>query len=869
MENTALFAAKSNKEGLWECVPQHLQDTAYVMKHLCDPEIGWVSPAFSDAAGIDGNALKKICTFIAYTHDIGKLTPAFQNKISMSLQGLSERLLSHGFDIHMECPPDTFYHAFISGAILHEVFGVNDSVCEIVAAHHGIPRDIGSDFNWKKPFKKHKENILGKNGEFKTVWEDAVKKAEEISGIRCDELPQLSYAAQILLSGLLITADWVSSNENYFALSEPWDISNLEDAGRGERGYLASGIKRGWFSTTFAYAPYLFEERFGFCPNVIQETAGQAVNSGAQLLIVEGPMGSGKTEAALISAEVLAARSASGGFYIGLPTQATSNGMFSRMIHWASEASEDLFVSINLAHGGATFNDEYRRLQVNTSDETPGNLSVNRWMSGKHRKLMSDFVDGTIDQALAMSLNKKYFMLLHGQLAGKVIVLDEVHSYDAYTNAYLKTTLAYLGYYHCPTILLSATLTNEKKQEFIKAYSQKSELSFRMSDQYPCITWWDGKELHEEAIALEGLKRIKVHIQWLKNSELIEMIKTSLTYGGCAGVIRNTVKESVRTYCLLKAALPEYRIVLIHSRFLSDDRERLENTIIDLTGKNSESSKRDKLIVVGTQVLEQSLDLDFDVMFTDPCPMDLLFQRLGREHRHERTRPEFLKEAKAYLIKEDDQIIGTNDRPYNSYIINRTCELIHLKKGRISLPDDIKTMVEQTYDLTLTDDSSQKKEYVDKIQKLKINSKQMRIPEPYNCFSIRGLAQKGLSHEADEEDRGVRQGDDSVSVILLKAANGKVMDLSETVSCQIGCLPDKETESIFLRQMIRIPYYMISSDELTRMKARTGFGNEMIWAYKDILLLDDDCSYKHVLKNQIKRYCYNSEMGLMEVENDG
>ena len=102
MDKSTLFAAKSNKEGLWECVPQHLQDTANVMKCLCDTETGWVSRSFIEAAGMDASSFTNVCVFIAATHDIAKLTPVFQNKISSSLPGLRERLLSKGFDIELD-----------------------------------------------------------------------------------------------------------------------------------------------------------------------------------------------------------------------------------------------------------------------------------------------------------------------------------------------------------------------------------------------------------------------------------------------------------------------------------------------------------------------------------------------------------------------------------------------------------------------------------------------------------------------------------------------------------------------------------------------------------------------------------------------
>ena len=867
MNKTQLFAAKATKDGLWECAPQHLQDTVNVMKYLCDSQSGWISPAFINATGIEAPVFEKICIFLAAVHDIGKLTPIFQKKISKTIPALLARLEAHGYRIEITAGGEDWYHAYVSGAILNQIYRVDNSICEVVAAHHGFPRESGRAFSWDNPFRFHKENILGNTNEFTALWDETIEIAEKVSGIKCMDIPEVTPAAQILLSGILIIADWISSNEYFFPLVPLWDVSALTDTERGERGYKESGIRRGWFPTDCTYQNSRFFERFGFDANDLQKKAGGAAEAGAKLMIIEAPMAGGKTEAALMSAEIMAANNESGGLFIGLPTQATANGLYKRIADWAAKASENLAATINLAHGGARFNEDFKKLQVNTSDETTEGLSVNRWMSSRHRKLMSDFVDGTIDQAIAMSLNRKFFMLLHAQLAGKVIIFDEVHSYDAYTSAYMETTLAYLGVYRCPVILLSATLTNEKKTSFIRAYSQREDLEIGKKESYPCLSWWDGLNLHEEELPVSNAKRMDVNVQWIQSQDLTSKLKELLANGGCAGIIRNTVKEAVRTYISLKNSLEDYQVILIHSRFLMDERNKLENKVIFHTGKNSTSHDRDKIIVVGTQVLEQSLDLDFDALFTDPCPMDLLLQRLGREHRHDRIRPEGLEHAILYLLRDDEKIIGSDGRPYDSYIIHRTCELLSTLKRDIQLPTDIKPLIEKTYDLTDTDDDSEKRKYIESIRRLENDSEVMRIRDPRQIRSIRGLAQEIEASEVDENS-GVRQGDGSRSVILLKIKNGFIMDTAETVSCEVGSCPDEHTGEVFLRQIILIPSYAISEQELIQMKASSGLGSYKIWEHKDILLVDEKCSYEHKIGRRTKRYIYRSEMGLMEAENE-
>ena len=862
-EQAKLFAAKSNENRLWECVPQHLADTAGVARRFTDPDTGWVSPAFINASGLETDVFIKISVFIAAVHDIGKLTPVFQHRISRSLEGLSGRLLDQGYDISAGDTDDPYHHSFLSGAILHEYFGTDESICEVIAAHHGKPRGNGPRFDWRQPFKRHRERTVGRNEEFPEIWEGIVGWAEEISGIRRAELPSLEISGQILLAHVLMMSDWIASNEEYFPLTSVWDTSPLNDPLRVTKGYEMSGVRRGWCPQTFIYDSSLFADRFGFTPNKMQETACRAAQNGAQLMIIEAPMGTGKTEAALMCTEIMSSIHGSGGLYIGLPTQATSNSLFPRMLSWASDASLGLPVTVNLVHGAAAFNEEYRSILFNTNEPDHDNMSVNRWMNGKHRKMMADFVDGTIDQAVSMALDKKYFMLLHGQLAGKAVVFDEIHSYDAYTDGYIETSLAYLGLYHCPVVLLSATLTDEKKADLIRAYAQdrKKQLPVPSTGSSCCVTWYDGGKVTADTVPENEDSRREYRLGWAESSDLPGMIREAISDGGCAGVIRNTTAEAYFTYRALKDALPDCRVILLHSHFLAEHRAGIEKEILKRVGKNSTAKDRDRLVIVGTQVFEQSLDIDVDILFTDICPMDLFLQRLGRQHRHKRVRPGRLTSPHVFILLKNGKPVGGGGRPYNDFIIDRTMEILKAKKT-LTLPADIKPLVEETYDLSLSKDSKKKKEYEEKIKSLRRNSKNARIPEPWDAESLQGWCERG----AVADVMGVRAANDTYRVIMLKKCGGCITDIEETVSCRIGDLPDEAVERTFLKQIIHLPSYRISCDELERMRANTGFGTEAPWKYKDILLLDEDNSYTHLNNGREEKYIYSKETGLTRKE---
>ena len=229
---TDFFAAKSNKEGKWESILRHAEDTAGVMDRLCDMETGFVSPAFIAATGLNAVLFKRTCVFLGAVHDIAKATPGFQRKIRHALPGVEDRLMSRGFDIRTETHTDRFEHAFISGAILHEMYGVNEPICDVVAAHHGIPRRNGREYKWSCPFRYYGEEVAGNRSEFKKAWDELVEFAEEVSGIKCGDLPVLSLSGQILLSGLLMIADWIASNENFFPLYDVWETHRKGDADR-------------------------------------------------------------------------------------------------------------------------------------------------------------------------------------------------------------------------------------------------------------------------------------------------------------------------------------------------------------------------------------------------------------------------------------------------------------------------------------------------------------------------------------------------------------------------------------------------------------------------------------------------------------
>ena len=385
------------------------------------------------------------------------------------------------------------------------------------------------------------------------------------------------------------------------------------------------------------------------------------------MLIVEAPMGEGKTEAALLAVEALAARSGADGCFVALPTRATTDAMFGRVLGWM-RAIPDLAAgsSVLLAHGTASLNDEYRGLmrrgRVSDVGECGDEVGIaHHWLRGRKKGPLAQFVIGTVDQVLVAGLKSRHLMLRHLALAGKVVVIDEVHAYDVYMSRYLDRVLHWLGAYGTPVVLLSATLPARRRAELLRAYeSGRSEPQAPVgeTDAYPVVS---ATGLAPRAVAASGSPRPVVLEQLTEDPDLDDLdalvaaLRAGLAGGGCAVVIRNTVRRVQSTADRLVAEFGDEHVTVTHSRFLACDRARLDSDLLRRFGPPGHGTRRPELhIVVASQVVEQSLDVDFDLMITDLAPVDLVLQRMGRLHRHTRPRPPGLERPRCVLTGVED-----------------------------------------------------------------------------------------------------------------------------------------------------------------------------------------------------------------------
>ncbi len=716
----SLFPAKScrNNSMMWLPFKVHSYDTANIIERLFYKWIPeslriYISEKLSPNSSKDNcqEIAVNFCRLMALLHDMGKLTPAFQSKISSNIYGYSDKLKSMGINIEGLKEVSHSPHNLAGQAILEDC-GFPKEISVIAGSHHG--RCV---HNVSEQLEIYKSNYFGYKNANEKLWRNIWKywinislKETGFENIEC--IPKPDVKIQMLITGLLIMSDWIASNTEYFPYIDiDTSLNDEQIYQRLKYAWKVLSFPESWSDIdTINNSDEFFKKRFNYAPNDIQKDIMETVrfSRGNGIYIIESPMGTGKTETALAVSEIIASFSGAGGIYFGLPTQATANGIFGRIKKWA-ESFDDGKHSIRLVHGMTELNNEYQEIfhgkAVDSGDE---NLIVHEWFEGRKQALLSDFVIATVDQFLLASLKQKHVMLRHLGLAGKIVIIDECHAYDAYMNVYLDHTLRWLGEYKVPVIILSATLPPERRNELVKAYTGKKTPDTSENMDYPVLTWTDSEEIHQKALK-NNISDKHIKIGEIKESELIFNLSDKLSDGACASVIVNSVSYAQKLALYIENQMPEYHVICFHSRFTASDRADIEKTLLSLTGKNSDSAGRDRLIVVGTQVLEQSLDIDFDYMITEICPMDLLLQRSGRLQRHEKKRPEKLKNTELAILRPEIE----KKSVYSPWIIKMTEKYL---PDKLTIPSDIPFLVSSVYAEPKNTEEKNSDEYRDYIK---------------------------------------------------------------------------------------------------------------------------------------------------------
>ena len=714
---------------------QHMLDAGSVAARLWDT---WLAPGlqkrFSEHLHLSMEDTRSLVCWLAATHDMGKATPEFSGQLDArrdeNLAVYRQRIEQQDFEFPedlvtptsgMRCPHSKYSQSILIHLLTSNIEGMPRKVAETLAsisgAHHGTPADYRSN-------SADLSNVILErlSPKWHATWQELYNITLERFGAS-SALQQLArhgqaipVSVQFCITGFVIMSDWIASNPEFFPMGT---FGSADQEQRARIGWQALGLEQRWIAALDTNpgtpAADLYASRFGWSNPTLrpmQEVVVEAARSmqSGGMMCIEAPMGQGKTEAGLIAAEFLAQATGRTGVAFATPTQATSNALFDRVTEWVEYQTNNVAQehggpiephTMFLGHSKNRFNKSYEALsKADIFDEssTPGrennrktlrpgtSLARHSWLSGTKKGLLSSFVVCTIDQVLMTALQARHVMLRHLGLASKVIIIDEVHAYDAYMNQYLSSALYWLGQMNAPVILMSATLPSATRDDLMKSYAKglkigaepnkvatpappsQNDLMAKMKARLAGIHAAPKPEASEEPIldldypvvhtltaedngtpkkwkVEQPVEQTKIELKLIADSpeSVLNVLEPLANDHGCAAVICNTVGRAQEMHAFLSEQFGEEHVVLTHSRFTATHRAEQEELLVSKLGKKAhyseadgeDSSRPHRLIVVGTQVIEQSLDLDFDVMITDFAPVDLVLQRMGRLHRHD------------------------------------------------------------------------------------------------------------------------------------------------------------------------------------------------------------------------------------------
>lgn len=842
-----LWAKWDEKHGVFHPLWCHLADTAVVVQALW--EMAFPSALRSHWQELletdDGADALAWLMFLAGLHDIGKATPGFQGKSTQH----RDRLATLGFDFPLAASGLSHWQAtaaIVRDALQQPTVSLQPweqpdavAVARTLAGHHGaFPGPDASRATAEK---------LGA-----ARWDEARRQLIEIlaqvTGVSSRPKPpglgRRHPAALMALAGLVSVADWIASDRELFPYWDgPPDVAaySREAVSRAQQAVRHLG----WSDVVQPTEAADFAAVTGFaCPNEIQRVVVAAAHELAEpaLVIIEAPTGEGKTEAAFYLADWLNAHGLAHGAYVAMPTQATANAMFGRFRAYLQRRYQQR-VNFHLLHAYATLSDDYQQLRqlakVYAEDEEPeasgaqvapagveSAVVAREWFTPRKRSLLAPFGVGTVDQALLAALRTKHvFVRLFG-LARKVVIFDEIHAYDTYTSRLIDRLLEWLRELGCSVVMLSATLPERRRKELTEIYTRAAQNTGDNGASYPCVTIARPSQVRALPVAAEP--KPPIELAWVEETRLTQTIAERLAGGGCAAVICNTVSKAQDLYLRLRPLMSEVGIEmdLFHARYPFEERQQREQRAVERFGKNGQ--RPDKAVLVATQVIEQSLDVDFDLMVSELAPVDLLIQRAGRLHRHAgRDRPPGVACRHLLLVQPSlgDDGIPAFDRGtaaiYSTYVLLRTWLALQ-GRAEISEPGDVQELIEAVYgeqEIELPSEAwcealAKAREALERrLEKLKSNALRSVVPRPTKRpFALEQMTMAALKETEGDFDpanklRAVTRWSDrpTISVACLYGTvDGAFLDRQHTLPAPIHADPDIEAARSILGREVTL-----------------------------------------------------------------
>jgi CRISPR-associated endonuclease/helicase Cas3 len=535
--------------------------------------------------------------------------------------------------------------------------------------------------------------------------------------------------ALVFLAGICSVSDWLGSDSRFFPCRPVSDVTVCdwiqEDQKSAARRLLEANHLLGRYcGNPEMILPRIFPGRNKVVLRPLQEAAmNMDLSRAPQLVVIEAPMGEGKTEAAMILADRLLAAGSVEKLYFALPTMATANAMYGRMSAMMAEHRFfDEGSSLVLAHGKRNLRESFRkhilvsRQRENYRDDgnPPARMMCNRFFAQSHkRSLLANVGVGTVDQIMSAVLGGRHHWIKLFALADSVVIIDEVHAYDAYMRKILRRLIEWLDALGAHVILLSATLPHSIRREL----AGESLSSADGSRDYPLIMHTrvsnNSPPLFMPCKASASAKKTVFFRMTSDSNEIIDRLLRNAQAGAQCCVVLNTVAKAQELFGILRGSerVGGIELLLFHSRFMLKDRGELEEAVLTRFGKSGDRSSG--RILIATQVVEQSLDVDFDFMVSEIAPIDLLLQRAGRLHRfpwNSAHRRATLWEAPQLMVFMPCQTISEllddpKENPaarsvYDAAILYRTALLFQEERVELTvrIPVDIRPLVDRVYD---------------------------------------------------------------------------------------------------------------------------------------------------------------------------
>ena len=681
MNITKIWAKTAPKKSLIN----HMLETGIVAGCLTDTN-GIYHPVLnrlSEITGYDSDTLLAKIVFICAIHDIGKIHPTFQGRDEETLEVLrQENLNQMSFDTRFRHEQ---YGANIFDRLSVEDVDIKNSdiIAQIIRMHHQKEQKKNSDIDIIKIDDKEKAK---KWRHIQNEIYDYIKNV-----FRFDNLNLINkninkselFVVQNAILGIMITADWIASNSYVF---DNQQYENVDEFLESRKTQALKFLNNEGLIRQQIPVMQDFRSAFGFNGRPVQNDVEKIVHKNdIKCMLIESDCGSGKTEAALYAAAVLGNRSGLSGIYMGLPTGVSAEAIQNRM---------DEFLT---SHG-------MRNTKLYTSKSMllrePDKKPI--WTDISRQRLLASSAVGTVDQVMTAARLVRFESVRMDGLASKVLIIDEIHAYDAYMLAVIKDLLKICGELGVPVIMLSATLPISTKNDLLGVLCDGD---IELHNGYPMISYVTKDGMVHEHVSHQYMPDKKISCELLPilndNDKIARYAVDAVKDGGCECVIMNTVADAICVYDKIKKNKKnDCKIILYHSRMTINARDKTSRKILAMCGKDR-TKRPERVIIVGTQVLEQSLDIDVDYMITAICPIDLLFQRIGRYHRHgdAGTIREHVVVANTVqvLIPATLSSYGGTEYVYEKCYLDATIDAINEHNGHLLIPSGMPDMINYVY----------------------------------------------------------------------------------------------------------------------------------------------------------------------------